>query len=412
MFSAIFILVVGVATSILWFQHSVVSPGPLTETRSFVIERGESARRVAARLRQDRIISSEALFTAHYLTQSFWQTTVEKSQPLNLKAGRFEFEPRESIAGVMAILAQGRTRPNVITFPEGMTSAAIVRRLAEDERLVGEVVATPPEGLLMPATYDIGPGTARQDIIDRMIREQSALVERLWQTRSPGLPISSPEAAVTLASIVQREMGPNDDPKRIAAVFHNRLRKGMRLQSDPTILYGLFGGDVNWAKPILRSEIRTTTPHNTYRIDGLPPTPICNPGRAALEAVLQPAATNDLFFVADGRGGHVFAETLDEHRRNVQRWREIERAIRERQRGAADQDQANDERDILDDPDPDAQGEPTRETPASAPAAAQPPNTPIGVARPVRTSDITPDRPPGDAGTIVPLPRRRPTQQN
>ena len=190
----------------------------------------------------------------------------------------------------------------------------------------------PAEGSLLPETYPYQRGTTRQEIVERMRSAHDRLVEEIWQKRIPDLPLNTIEEFVTLASIVEKETGRADERPRVASVFINRLKKGMRLQSDPTILYGLFGGEGRPAdRAILRSDISKPTPYNTYVIDGLPPGPIANPGRAALEAVANPSRTDDLFFVADGTGGHVFAKTLEEHQQNVVRWRAIEKKLREAQ---------------------------------------------------------------------------------
>ena len=184
----------------------------------------------------------------------------------------------------------------------------------------------PAEGWLVADTQKFSRGTTRADIVERMVEQQRKLVEQIWERRSPDLPISTMEEFVTLASIVEKETGVAEERPRVAAVFINRLRQGMRLQSDPTIIYGVWGGAGKPAdEPIRQSHIRGETPYNTYVIDGLPPTPIAIPGRASLEAVANPAQTDDLFFVADGTGGHAFARTLEDHNANVARWREIER---------------------------------------------------------------------------------------
>ena len=183
----------------------------------------------------------------------------------------------------------------------------------------------PPEGSLLPETFIVQRGAQRQAIIDNMRAESRKAMEKLWAQRQKGLPFKTWEEALVLASIVEKETGRNDERERVAAVFVNRLRQNMRLQSDPTILYGISGGKTVWSRPILKNEIAQKTAHNTYQIDGLPPTPICNPGRASIEAVLNPASTKDLYFVADGSGGHVFAETLKDHNANVQKWRALEK---------------------------------------------------------------------------------------
>ena len=222
-------------------------------------------------------------------------------------------------------MAEGRSVLMKVTVPEGLTSFQIVERLKAEAGLSGDVREIPPEGSLLPETYSLPRGSTRQTLIETMQAAQKKLVDQLWAERQEGLPFKTPAEALTLASIVEKETGRNDERNRVAAVFVNRLRKGMKIQSDPTILYGLALGKVQWGKPIYQSEIASRTAHNTYVIPGLPPTPICNPGRAALEATLKPALVNDLFFVADGHGGHVFAETNRQHEINVAKWRQIER---------------------------------------------------------------------------------------
>src|SRR4029077_7452970 len=212
---------------------------------------------------------------------------------------------------------------------EGLTSQQIIDRLNADPNLSGEIAETPAEGSLLPETFVTQRGAPRQTVLDSMQAEARRVMEGLWAQRKKDLPIKSWEDAVILASIVEKETGRNDERQRVAAVFHNRLRLNMRLQSDPTILYGLQGGKVAWGRPILRSEISQKTSHNTYQIDGPPPTAICNPGRLAIEAVLNPADTKELYFVADGSGGHVFSETLKDHNSNVSKWRATEKDIKE-----------------------------------------------------------------------------------
>src|SRR5690606_18966200 len=183
----------------------------------------------------------------------------------------------------------------------------------------------PPEGSVLPETYQIERGDDRAAVLKRMMDAQEALLAQLWAKRHPGLPFDTPEEAVTLASIVEKETGVAAERPRVAAVFVNRLRRGMRLESDPTIIYGLTRGRP-LGRGIRASELAAATPYNTYLIDGLPPTPIANPGRASLAAVLDPPKTDELFFVADGTGGHVFAKTYEEHLRNVAKWRALEKA--------------------------------------------------------------------------------------
>lgn len=310
------------------------APGPLEAPKLVVVPRGDGPVEIGARLEREGVVSDRRLFVSAYLWAKL-ASWASGSKPVQLKAGDFEVGQAASLRNVVELLSEGRTVSYKVTIPEGLTSYQIVERLKADPNLNGEIAAVPPEGSLLPETFIVQRGAQRQQVLDTMAAEARKLLARLWEARQPDLPLKSPEEALVLASIVEKETGRNDERDRVAAVFVNRLRQNMRLQSDPTILYGLFGGKTLWGKPILRSEIQQKTAHNTYQIDGLPPTPICNPGRAAIEAVLRPANTKELYFVADGNGGHVFSETLKEHNANVQKWRAVERE-RGRREGQSD----------------------------------------------------------------------------
>jgi UPF0755 protein len=206
-----------------------------------------------------------------------------------------------------------------------LTSEQILARLSENEIFSGTVREIPREGTLLPETYKFPRGTTRDQVIARMQQAQKRVLAEIWERRNPDLPVRTPEQLVTLASIVEKETGKADERSRVAAVFVNRLRQKIKLQSDPTIIYGLVGGRGTLGRPIKRSEIQQPSPYNTYVVDGLPPGPIANPGRASLEAAANPARTRDLFFVADGTGGHAFTETYDQHQKNVVKLRTLER---------------------------------------------------------------------------------------
>jgi len=213
---------------------------------------------------------------------------------------------------------------HAFTVAEGLTSDQAVQRLLENDVLAGNIREIPREGTLLPETYRFTRGTTREQMIQRMQQAARRSVQEIWDRRAPDLPIKSPEQLVVLASIIEKETGKPEERTRVAAVFVNRLRQKMKLQSDPTIIYGLVGGKGSLGRPIQRTEIEQPTPYNTYVIDGLPPGPIANPGRAALEAAANPARTKELYFVADGTGGHTFADTYDQHQRNVTKLRGIE----------------------------------------------------------------------------------------
>ena len=323
------IVLVSVGGALVWLQSEFTKPGPTTETTSFVVRKGEGTREIAARLEKDGVIQSQHLFIAHYVGGVI--STWFGAKPTQLKAGDYQIKAQASLSEVADILSEGRSVLFRATIPEGLTTWQIVQRLKANENLVGEIEQIPLEGTLLPDTYKFARGMTRTQILELMRQEQQEFLDAAWEKRAPDLPISTKQEALILASIVEKETGKADERERVAAVFVNRLRAGMRLQSDPTILYGIFGGQVSWGKPIYRSEIQQKTAHNTYQIDGLPPTPICNPGRAAIEAVLNPAVTKELFFVADGTGGHVFSETLKDHNAAVANWRKIEKEIRSRQ---------------------------------------------------------------------------------
>jgi UPF0755 protein len=243
-----------------------------------------------------------------------------------LQAGEYAFPAHTSLDAVLAMIRTGRVVRHFVTIPEGYTAREVVGVLRAAPFLSGEA-RVPAEGSLLPETYAVRAGEPRAAVIRRMAAAQQDLLDRLWAARSPGLPYASPRQAVVLASVVEKETALPAERRRIAAVFINRLRKGMRLESDPTVTYGLTGG-APLGHGLTVSELASPGPYNTYRVAGLPPTPIANPGRAALAAALDPARTDDLFFVADGTGGHVFADTFEAHRRNVARWRMIERTAK------------------------------------------------------------------------------------
>ena len=221
-------------------------------------------------------------------------------------------------------MAEPGTRLRV-TLAEGVTSWQVIDSLKKLDFLTGEIAEIPPEGSLAPNSYEIREGTRIEDVVAAMQTRQQQVLAELWARRAPGLPLDSPEEALILASIVEKETAQPEERPQVASVFVNRLDRGMRLQTDPTVIYGVTEGRGTLGRGLRQSELRRATPWNTYVIDGLPPTPIANPGRESIQAALNPADTDYLFFVADGTGGHAFAVTLDEHNRNVARWREIER---------------------------------------------------------------------------------------
>ncbi|ACG77972.1 conserved hypothetical protein [Phenylobacterium zucineum HLK1] len=303
-----------IAVAAVW---SYAGPGPAAksgETTVVVLERGSGLTRIAGALEDAGAIGSAGLFVlAARLTGAAGE----------LKAGEYEFPSRAPMARVLADIRAGKVVRHFITIPEGWTSEMAAEAVNRQPVLTGTAPVA-PEGALLPDTYQVQRGDDRAEVIARMRKAHDDLMAELWPKRQPGLPFDTPEEAVVLASIVEKETGIASERPRVAAVFVNRLRQGMRLESDPTIIYGVSKGRA-LGRGIRASELAAQTPWNTYRIDGLPPTPIANPGRASLEAVLNPPRTDELFFVADGTGGHVFATTYADHQRNVARWRQVER---------------------------------------------------------------------------------------
>lgn len=308
----------GIAAFVL--QHQYTTAGPLSEARTVIVPRGEGRLEIAERLEQEGIISSRWAFIINHLVRS-----MVFGERLDMKAGEYELAAGASMQKVLDTLVEGRSVQYKATVPEGLTSQQVVARLQADENLTGDILTIPAEGSLLPDTYPYARGTERQAVLDRMAQAQRDFIAGLWETRQQGLPINTMEEAIILASIVEKETAVAEERAMTAAVFMNRLRKGMRLQSDPTIIYGIVGGQGRLGRSITKDDIRGATPYNTYTINGLPPTPICNPGREAILAVLNPASTSALYFVADGTGGHTFSDTLAEHNAAVAKWRQIER---------------------------------------------------------------------------------------
>ena len=312
----IFIAIVGVG--VFWYgKTEFEGPGPLDQTTNFMVREGAGLNQIAAGLERQGIIANQRIFSLGAKSQLGDGT---------LKAGEYEIKAHASMREIVALMQSGKSILHAFTVPEGQTVQQVFDRLRADEMLEGDLPEEmPPEGALLPETYKFSRGTTRVEIIDQMAAAQTRALAGVWSRRDPDLPLETPEELVILASIVEKETARADERPRVAGVFINRLNLGMRLQSDPTIIYGLFGGAGKPSdRPIYRSDIDKPTPYNTYVIDGLPPTPIANPGREAMEAVANPSRTKDLYFVADGTGGHAFAETLDEHNRNVARWRRLE----------------------------------------------------------------------------------------
>ncbi|MDP4026412.1 endolytic transglycosylase MltG [Methylobacterium sp. NEAU 140] len=298
------------------FQRQTREPGPLAADKVVVIPSRSGTGEIAEILKNEGVIDHTGLF----------EFAARFGGRPPLRAGEYLFKAHSSISDAIDTVATGRQVQHAITFPEGLTSEQIVTRLNDNDVLSGEINEIPTEGSLLPDTYKFERGATRQQIVNLMKAKQREVLNQIWLRRSADVPVRTPAEMVTLASIVEKETGRADERPRVAGVFINRLNKRMKLQSDPTIVYGLVGGRGTLGRGILRSEIDRATPYNTYVIEGLPPGPIANPGKAALEAVANPSRTKDLYFVADGTGGHAFADSLEGHQRNVARWRAVEKS--------------------------------------------------------------------------------------
>nr|WP_075914942.1 endolytic transglycosylase MltG [Bartonella apis] len=312
------VIILAITIPIYVGKNMFVAVGPQSNEQVVLINQGAGIREIASILEKQGLIRSTDIFVYGVGYQ-------DKARLL--KAGEYAIPAHASMKDIMDILVEGKSIEHAFTVPEGLTVAQVFDRLAANDVLVGDLPKVlPPEGSLMANTVNFIRGTTREQIVKRLRDGQQKLVADIWAKRAPDLPIKNINEFVTLASIVEKETGIATERPQVAAVFYNRLAKNMRLQSDPTVIYGLFGGKGKPSdRPIYQSDLDKDTPYNTYKINGLPPTPIANPGRDALEAVANPPKSDALYFVADGTGGHVFSKTLDEHNANVRKWRAMQK---------------------------------------------------------------------------------------
>ncbi len=370
------VILIAAAAAVAWAKHQYSAPGPSAVAACVRVAPGASLSAVSEQLAEQGVVSNAYIFRAG-------ADYAGKSR--DLKFGSYLMPPHSSMEEVVGVITAGgpstcgtevvfrigvrensvilrdmdaatgelteqakynpgteaapeaiasaEAKPDArlrITLAEGVTSWQVVEGLKQAGFLGGEIAEVPPEGSLAPDTYEVEKGADRAKLISEMEGRQASILARAWETREADLPYQTPEEALVMASIIEKETGIPDERRVVASVFVNRMRQGMRLETDPTVIYGITLGKGVLDRGIRASELRRRTPYNTYQIDGLPPTPIANPGRAAIEAAMDPENTEYVFFVADGSGGHAFGRTLEEHNANVQRWREIER-----QRGAA-----------------------------------------------------------------------------
>src|SRR3982075_722264 len=307
----ILVLMIGVGGAYIYGRQKIEAPGPLQEDKIVNIPTRAGMADIADTLQREGVIDNNRW--------AFIGSVIALKARSELKPGEYSFQKNASLRDVIGTIVEGKVVQHAVTIPEGLTSEQIVARLSDNEIFAGAVKEIPREGTLLPETYKFPRGTTRDQVIARMQQTQKRVLAEIWERRSPDVPIKTLEQLVTLASIVEKETGKPDERSRVSAVFVNRLRQNIKLQSDPTIIYGLVGGKGTLGRPIKRSEIQQPSPYNTYVVDGLPPGPIANPGRASLEAAASPARTKEVFFVADGTRGHAFDEQHDHHQKKVQR---------------------------------------------------------------------------------------------
>ncbi|HET6469929.1 MAG TPA: endolytic transglycosylase MltG [Geminicoccaceae bacterium] len=310
----IFLGAAGLAGGWLWLQHYLTAPGPLAQETVVLLPRGTGVAGIAARL-------AEAGVIRHPL--AFQLSARLSGRDRRLQAGEYAFAAGASPDAVLAKLESGDAVLHRITLPEGLTVREIYAVLEASPVLAGELPPPPPEGSLLPDTWLVPRDEPRARIVERMQAAMTGALDELWEQRADDLPILTKEQALVLASIIEKETAVAEEYPLVAGVFVNRLKRGMPLQTDPTVIYALTEGQAPLGRELTRADLAVEHPYNTYRNPGLPPGPITNPGRAALAAALRPADTDYLYFVADGSGGHAFARTLDEHNRNVARWRRV-----------------------------------------------------------------------------------------
>jgi peptidoglycan lytic transglycosylase G len=318
-FTLLILLMLGAGTAYYYGKQVLESPGPLREDKVVNIPARAGKRDISDVLQREGVTNVNPWV--------FIGSVYALKASSELKPGEYLFQKHASLREVIGTIVEGKVVQHTFTIPEGLTSEQIVARLSDNDIFAGSVREIPREGTLLPETYKFPRGTTRDQVIQRMQQTHKRVLAEIWERRNPDIPVKTPEQLVTLASIVEKETGRADERSRVAAVFTNRLRQKIKLQSDPTIIYGLVGGKGTLGRPIKRSEITQPSPYNTYVIEALPPGPISNPGRASLEATANPARTRDLFFVADGTGGHTFTETYDAHQKGVAKLRAMEKQI-------------------------------------------------------------------------------------
>ncbi len=307
------VILLSIFAGFLWLSHEMTTPNGITEERYIIIEKGSTGRALAQQLAQQKIISHADLF---YL--------LLRLQPATIQAGEYKMAPHATMKDILAQLRIGKIVRRYFTLAEGLTVKQAEILLQQNEFLTGDIPSLPPEGSLLPDTYDFTRGTARTDLIKRMQQAQTEYLDTLWQKRGNDFPLQTKEQVIILASIIEKETGQASERTRIAGLFFNRLKIGMPLQTDPTIVYAVTNGLGHMGgNRLYKKHLAIDSPYNTYKNVGLTPTPIANPGRASIAAVFEPEKNDYLFFVADGTGGHTFSKTLTEHNKAVAIWRKV-----------------------------------------------------------------------------------------
>ena len=314
-FVALFVTLMGGA---LFLGHEIlVAPGPLAEAKHVVIPRGAGPATMAKVLRDDGVISHPQLFRVALMVDP---------APKPIKAGEYEVPAHTSMQALVDLLQSGKVVQRRLTVPEGLTAAEVVELVRKTEALSGEISLDLKEGDLLPETYFYSRDDTRDGLLLRMKEAMDKALDEAWRKRTAGLPLANRREALVLASIVEKETAVPTERAKVAAVYLNRLRLKMKLESDPTTIYGLTDGKGSFNRELTRVDLQSTSPYNTYVASGLPPGPICNPGRASIVAATNPTPRDrSLYFVADGQGGHVFSSNVYEHNRNVERWKIIQR---------------------------------------------------------------------------------------
>ena len=337
-FLLFFIAVSLLGGSVLTTYTQFIEDGPLVEAKDVVIPKGKSLKQVARLLKREGVIDSPAIFELGVRASG---------NTLKIKSGEYNFPRRSSAKLVMNILTDGQTVARRFVAPEGMTSAQLIDLMDRYLGITGEIKEIPPDGTLLPDTYNYSYGDTKESMVRRMREAMDKTIAELWAKRDKKVPFKTPWEAVIMASIVEKETARPDERPHIASVFFNRLKKRIRLQSDPTVIYAITNGKLNLKRPLTYADLRVQNPYNTYVVYGLPQGPIANPGREALEAVLNPLETDDVYFVADGRGGHVFSSTYDEHQKHVNRWRKRQKKKKAAKTGLQSEVRASTQEDIV-----------------------------------------------------------------